>query len=212
MDRKIASGLITTVLNGLQVLPVVMHEVRAQDGALVMDVVDGKQRLISLYAFQKGPASRFKDAPLALDLDEDHAMFDEWNQKTYEQLTNAERSNFQSFSLSVSVIPESTPLETVGIIYEDINTGSQKHSKQQVRRAVYWENYIELLINLAASEHGEVFRSLHAVAPSAKLQLQDQELILRFFAMYNSITGVPRLEAWKGRPSMNRFLSNELKL
>ena len=55
MDSKVASRLISTVLCGRIVPGVIMHERFDDDRkACVLDVVDGKQRLTTLYTFKRG--------------------------------------------------------------------------------------------------------------------------------------------------------------
>ena len=55
MDSKVASRLISTVLCGRIVPGVIVHERFDEDRqACVLDVVDGKQRLTTLYTFKKG--------------------------------------------------------------------------------------------------------------------------------------------------------------
>lgn len=55
MNPKVASRLVWTVLAPRLVPAVIVHE-RYDDklGRMVLDVLDGKQRLTTLYVFQKG--------------------------------------------------------------------------------------------------------------------------------------------------------------
>ena len=64
MDSKVASRLISTVLCGRIVPGVIMHERFDDDRkACVLDVVDGKQRLTTLYTFKRGRCGRHQFTP-----------------------------------------------------------------------------------------------------------------------------------------------------
>ena len=55
MDRRVASGLCLTVLNGRIIQNVIVWErIDANTGVKILDVLDGKQRLVSLYVFKTG--------------------------------------------------------------------------------------------------------------------------------------------------------------
>ena len=60
-----------------------------------------------------GDQSSFPSAPVALDLDkDDNNDYEELNGKTYEDLHAVDKSTFNSFVLHVSVIPQTTELQT----------------------------------------------------------------------------------------------------
>ncbi len=46
--------MVSTVLNGRIVPAVILHEHKQANGGTVYDVVDGKQRLVTLYTFWTG--------------------------------------------------------------------------------------------------------------------------------------------------------------
>lgn len=113
MQPKVASALCVTAILGLGMQAIMVHEFRRPDKRKVFDVVDGKQRLVSLYTFWKGKESKFSNvAPVQLTLSEEHYMFDELNGKCWQDLDQCDRDDFQAFSIMVQVIPETTPLDT----------------------------------------------------------------------------------------------------
>ncbi len=56
MDRKVASKLCITVLRGRLIQSVIVWERMDANGVIVLDVLDGKQRLVSLSVYRSGAA------------------------------------------------------------------------------------------------------------------------------------------------------------
>jgi Protein of unknown function DUF262 len=189
-----ASRLIVTALCTRFIPPVVLHEVSKG----VFDVVDGKQRLTSLLLFylnskdahlpkQQPNMEKLQSllpqlATLHKKLDESYASLQDLS---YDELSD-ERKRDQSYKISYMVIPLNTPKTDVFEVYEDINSGGAYLTAQQVRRAVYYGPYIDLI-----DEIKETCADFHAVrdprafkagtyAPCKKDS--DGELVLRAFA------------------------------
>eukprot|EP00798_Chlamydomonas_sp_ICE-L_P005129 gene5129-34936_t len=218
MKPQAASGLVVTVLNGMLVQPIIVVEERnTTTGELRKLVLDGKQRLGSLYTFWKGKAEgEFKDAPVKLTLDkaaqylceEDYPAYDG---KSYEDLSLAKQCDYKSFSLTIVIIPEGTPLSVVMRNYAALNNGCEPHSKQHIRHATGYGPYLKLVVELAKSPQGELFREMHAMSDINKAKALDHELILRYFGMYRSaIDSTERFRDWKSRPAMTRWIDKEV--
>ena len=210
-----ASRLIATVLCNRFIPPLVLHEKKKG----CFDVVDGKQRLTSLLGFYMNrkqaqfpgdPGVRDKmlkilpDLATLAKLDESYEAL---NGLTFDDLAVDRQRAFESYSIAYMVIPLNTPKADVFEVYEDINSGGEDLTQQQVRRAVYHGPYIKLIDCLKdtcsdfhAIRNPKAFRS-NTYEPCKKDS--DGELILRAFAF--------RQNGEHCVPSAKKFLNRELE-
>lgn len=211
-----ASRLIATVLCNRHVPPVVLHE--KEEG--VFDVVDGKQRLTCILGFLlNGNAfqARLKEEALQPKLEKvlpqlkELVQLDESYQGisglTFDLLSPKRKRSYKKFTVAYVKIPMSTPITDVFEVYDDINSGGENLRAQQVRRAVYYGPYIQLLDSIADS-HGD----FHAIRDPAKVKENkyvpcmihsDRELILRAFAF--------RENGGRFKTPLKTFLNRELE-
>jgi hypothetical protein len=110
----------------------------------------------------------------------------------YAALSEERKGAYESYSITYVIIPHGTKKEDVFEVYEDINSCGEDLNPQQVRRAVYYGPYIELLDTIA-----EDCKEFHVVRDAAAVHRQptayekcpthsDRELILRAFAFQTS--------------------------
>jgi HNH endonuclease len=122
-------------------------------------------------------------ARLHKKLDESYAALQELS---YDELSDDRKRAYQSYKISYLVIPLNTPKADVFEVYEDINSGGEYLTAQQVRRAVYYGPYINVIDDLK-----ETCADFHAVRDPRAVKVgtyapckkdSDGELILRAFA------------------------------
>ena len=116
---------------------------------------------------------------------------------TYAQLSKERQDALQSYTIPCTIIPYGTPKEEVFSCYEDINSGGIDLKAQQLRRAVFYGDYIDLLDRLALNadfqcirepnrfrKHNDNNKNHQNHNPQALLcpHESDRELILRAFA------------------------------
>ena len=210
-----ASRLLATVLCNRFIPPLVLHEKKKG----CFDVVDGKQRLTSLLGFYMNrKQARFPGDPAVREkmlkilpglatltkLDESYQAL---NGLTFDDLSEERQRAFESYSISYMVIPLNTPKADVFEVYEDINSGGEDLTAQQVRRAVYHGPYIKLIDTLKdtcsdfhAIRNPKAFQS-NTYEPCKKDS--DGELILRAFSF--------RQNGERFVPSAKKFLNKELE-
>jgi hypothetical protein len=207
-----ASRLVVTVLCNRIVPGIVLHE--KERG--VYDVVDGKQRLTTLLSFYlagedpelynriyEQQSSRATMFHVLGKLDENYESLEGL---TYNELSTARQRALQAYTVPCTIIPYGTPKEEVFSCYEDINSGGEDLKAQQLRRAVYWGEYVELLDRLAANEDFQCIRdpvSFHAGKYQVDPKESDRELILRAFAWARDFQGYKR--------PLKTFLNKELQ-
>ena len=185
-----ASRLVVTALCGRIIPAITMHEVKPGKN----DVVDGKQRLSTLLGFYVTGSNPDLYARLCKEgklpegvdelsnLDEDYAAL---NGLTYGQLSEDRRSALSDFSIPVVKIPNETPRDDVFNVYKDINSGGEDLTKQQVRRAAYFGDYIRLLDEVVYNKDFQRIRDPEKFNKDAYelcIKDSDREMVLRAMA------------------------------
>ena len=210
-----ASRLVITALSGRFVPCVVLHE--REEGRY--DVLDGKQRLISLLSFYMAGNEEFLTAysslkasmPEGTELPEQLKLKDEnyedINGLTFKDLDGSNQKALKRFAIDCLIIPRKTPREIIFLVYEDINSGGLDLTAQQVRRAAFYGPYIELLDELVENEDFQCIRDPQNFR-RGKYEIcsneHDRELILRAFA-FSSDSG----KGLKGK-ALKMYLNREL--
>ena len=176
-----ASRLIETVLGKRFVPPIVLHE---RDGGRY-DVVDGKQRLLSLLSFYFGREAESLGLPaeaVELKLEQPDGEVSPLNGLRFEYLSPDDQDVYGLYLLNSRVIPENADQDLVFAIYQDINSGGQDHTDHQLRRAAYQSEYFELIDSLRSNRH---FLRIRNATDVDHLRELDGEMILRAFAFSN---------------------------
>jgi hypothetical protein len=144
-------------------------------------VIDGQQRLQSLRFFYDG---FFKGREFGL-----RGVQQEFEGVTYKSLPAEDKRRLDDGILHAIVVAQEGPADDDSGMYnlfERINTGGTPLHPQEIRTCIYPGPFIQLLKELALNES---WRELYgAVSPRGK----DQELILRFFALYFNLTNYQR--------------------
>ena len=167
---RTASKLVESLMLCIPIPTMFFHEV----GAGGLEVVDGKQRLTSIWSFIQG---KFPDgttfALKGLD------VFAEHNGKTFDELPPELQERILDHPLNVHTISRQSQPDFVFEVFERLNMGATQLNEQELRNCIYQGVYTDLLCDLAGNEH------LLGVCRSKQphLRMKDRELILRFFAM-----------------------------
>ena len=146
------------------------------------EVMDGLQRLSSIYDFYTGSFSL-----------EGLEYWKELNGKTYSQLPfEIQRGIDRRYISSIVLLEETAKTveeaeELKQIVFERLNSGGEKLTGQETRNALYHGKFNKLCIKLSSNEK---FKSMWDIPMEEKLllkndmykKMQDVELILRFFA------------------------------
>ena len=164
-DDKLASRLIESILLNIPIPPCYL----SQDPEFRLDVIDGQQRIFSIY--------RYMDNRFAL---RDLEILTEFNGAKFFQLDSAVRRRIETFTLRcVVVMNESDP----GIrfeVFERLNTNTMPLNGQELRNSLYGGNLIGLLGILATDPAW--LEIINRKVPDRRMR--DEELILRFFGFY----------------------------
>lgn len=167
-----ASRFIESLLLGLPVPGIFLFKENDTGKHLV---IDGQQRLKSLTHFYNGifNGKEFKLTGLETG----------WNNKTYNTLDEADRIRLDDAVVHSTVFKQDLPegeMNSVYEVFERINTGGVKLSPQEIRSCICHGNFNEFLHRLNDDDNWRVI-----YGPKSR-RLKDVELILRFFAFYET--------------------------
>lgn len=181
------SQLIESFLINIPIPPLFVYETRPN----VYEIMDGQQRVTAIKAFYSNE--------LVL---EGLQRWPELNGRTYAKLPERIRSGIDRRSISwITVLNESSESEEDAfdikqLVFERLNTGGVKLSHQEIRNALYAGDFNDLLTRLSKTPNHRTAWGLPAyshaeeqyipeslVGNSFYLEMEDVEVILRFFAL-----------------------------
>lgn len=172
-DRKKASRLIESVL--LRVPLPIIYLSEQPDGKEY--VIDGQQRLTSLFSFVDGKfpsGESFKLIGLT--------AFEELNKKSFSELPTELQDRIQDYTLRTVTLLKQSDAHLKFEIFERLNTGSEPLNDMELRNCVFRGRYNELIKEFATESD---FRALLGIRAADK-RMRDVELVLRFASFYHA--------------------------
>jgi hypothetical protein len=169
---KQASRFIESLLLGLPVPGIFLS--REKDTQKLL-VIDGQQRLRTLHYFYDGV---FAPTDKAFSLQKVQKGF---TGATYKKLSDEDKRRLDDSILHATIVHQEVPSEDDSSIYqifERLNTGGVRLSPQEIRTCIYHGALAELLHALNAKD------SWRAIYGPISRRMRDQEMILRFLALY----------------------------
>lgn len=202
-DEKRASKLIESIILGLPVPQIFLYE----QGKNVFLVIDGQQRLLSIYFFikQRFPTSEGRvilrdyltgENKINSDIISDDRYFKNFDLKlpslTVKDKNKLDKLKFETLgeykntfeflrTIRSVVIKQNEPDDDSSIyeIFNRLNTGGQNLSPQEIRMSLYFSNFYKKLFE--SNELPEWRKFLRQKA--ADIHFKDVEILLRSFAM-----------------------------
>ncbi|MGX9278309.1 DUF262 domain-containing protein [Pantoea ananatis] len=175
-DDKASRFIESIALN----IPVpVVYLAEEKDGTF--SVIDGQQRLTSLFRFIKANeiSSIFPNTDLKPLKLESLKIMSEINGKEYLEIDRVLRSNIAKRAIRCIVVLNESDEALKFEVFERLNTGSASLSDQEVRNCVYRGSYNDLLKELAQYEK---FQELITLPDQDYKSMKSVELVLRFLA------------------------------
>ena len=114
---------IDTILNNCPAPPVFLHEELCEDGRSIFHVVDGKQRLQTIFQFRDG------EIHTPDDLENDNLQ-----KKYWKKLDDSIQRGFLDYTLIVEMLSDTKDL-TIKDIFDRLNRNSRKLNRQEIRHA-----------------------------------------------------------------------------
>ncbi|HEV2550720.1 MAG TPA: DUF262 domain-containing protein [Stellaceae bacterium] len=170
-SQRHASRFLESLLMGLPVPGIFLYKEPVTNRHLV---VDGQQRLRTLQYFYAGV---FLEKKFRLT-----GVRDEWNNKSYEELSGADRLKLDDATVHATIFQQDEPKhsrKSLHFVFERINSGGIRLSPQEIRNCI---SDGPLLIAIREVNEDETWRNVFGKHRNARLK--DQELILRFLAMH----------------------------
>lgn len=172
-DIKKASRFIESLIIGLPVPGIFLsRDIHNQNKMLI---VDGQQRLLTLQYFYSG---RFKDKVFKLS-----SVCPELEGLTYDELSPDDKGRLDDAIIHATIIKQETPSNddsSIYMVFERLNTGGVVLQPQEIRACIYYGKFNNLLNELVKIP---AWRSLFS---KESTRMKEQELILRFFALFYS--------------------------
>ena len=191
-SHKQASHFIESLLLGLPVPGIFLSKEQATGKLLV---IDGQQRLTTLKSFfppalSKNIDNNFSELTTSKqnkEAGDGIALIDvqeEFVGKTYKTLTDLDRRNLNNSSIHATILnpkaASSSADDAIYYVFNRLNTGASQLRPQDIRAAIYHGPFNELLNTL---NKNEFWRNIFG-SDEPDIYKRDQELILRFFALY----------------------------
>ncbi|MDD3945243.1 MAG: DUF262 domain-containing protein [Bacteroidales bacterium] len=172
-----ASRLIESLLLGLPVPGIFLA--KEQDSNKLY-VIDGQQRLKSLQFFFNGFFNPHKEDKLK-KIFKLIKVQERFENRTYNDLDDCDRVKLDDSIIHATIIKQESPANdntSIYHVFERLNTGGRKLTSQEIRAAIYIGELNQLIYGL--NEYGS-WRELFG---KKSIRLKDQELILRFIALF----------------------------
>jgi hypothetical protein len=177
------SRFVESIILGLPIPQVVLAESKMKKGTFV--VLDGKQRLLTLFQFW-GEAKSSTNNGFKL---EDLELLPDLNGQTYEAMKANDSKHLptlQNNSIRTAIVRDWKSEEYLHRVFLRLNTGSLPLSPQELRLALTPGPFSEFID--AASSASEPLRKLLGLkAPDARMR--DVELMVRYLAFKNFLGG-----------------------
>ncbi|MFN3349621.1 DUF262 domain-containing protein [Pseudorhodoplanes sp.] len=159
----LASKLIESILLNVPIPPCYL----SQNEEFELDVIDGQQRLYSIYRFLD---NQFKLAPLE--------VLKEFSGKRFYELPTKTQRQLKTHTLRCILITNESHPDIKFDVFERLNTNTVPLNAQELRNCVYRGSLNSML--KSASEYAPWLEILKRKKPD--IRLRDEEIILRFFA------------------------------
>ena len=169
--KRQADRFIESLLLGLPVPGIFLSTDRRTSRRFV---IDGGQRLRTIKAFMDG---KFRDSDYTLG----KGVHEDFEGKRYTDLTPSDRRRFDDAIIHATIVRQDLPERgdrSLFYLFERLNTGGTPAAAHEVRRSL-WGGSLNVMITKLADN-----RNWRTVYGRPSPRLKDQELILRFFALY----------------------------
>ena len=160
---------IDTILNNYPAPPIFLHKELNEQGRAVFHVVDGRQRLETIFGFMDG------EIKIPLDFSDPSLQGKDWN-----DLSSELRHNYWNYELIVEMLPVVEDDRLLRDIFERINRNSRKLTPQEMRHAKYDGWFISVVEEEAKKKEWEDFK-IATVRKSKRMQ--DIQFISELYAV-----------------------------
>lgn len=159
---------IDTVLNGFPAPAIFIYQEITPEGVSKVSIVDGKQRLSTLFEFANNKFPVYEDATI-----------ERFRGKFFKDLDTLTKQNFWKYQFAIEYLPSSDE-QVIGNIFDRINRNVSKLTPQELRHAKYSGLFITSVEELTTwmfkylDEKNENFPRIDS---RSKKQMKDVEMV-----------------------------------
>lgn len=162
---------VETVLLHYPAPAVFLYEDIKADGSALYSVVDGKQRLTTLFEFVDG------NFPIA-----DNSVLERYQGKYFTQLDDLEKKDFWTYQILVEYVP-TTDESTLTNIFDRINRNVARLTRQELRHAKFDGKFAQAAEEMAELIEVELPSGVPHFLPASKRQMKDTELVAQLLLL-----------------------------
>jgi uncharacterized protein with ParB-like and HNH nuclease domain len=191
---KESSRFIESLILGLPVPGIFLSK---EDETNRLLIVDGQQRLFSLYSFYK---NNFKGKPFRLV-----GVQSDLENKSYTDLEITDRLRLDDSIIHATVVKQEEPDDSessIYLIFERLNSSGKVLTPQEIRASVYYGDFNGYLNKIVLEKDWrDIFGKMND-------RLKEQEILLRFFALYYDLQSYER----PLKTFLNKFMASNRNL
>jgi len=165
--NRLASRFIESILLKVPIPPCYL----SQNEDFELDVIDGQQRIYSLYRYVN---NQFKITDLEI--------LKEFNQYRFHQLPFKTQRQIMTYTLRLIVITNESHPEIKFDVFERLNSNTVPLNAQEIRNCIYRGRFNDMLKD--AVEYGPWLEIMNRAKKEPDRRMRDNELVLRFFAYH----------------------------
>ncbi|WP_225182361.1 DUF262 domain-containing protein [Pectobacterium aroidearum] len=203
-DNQKQSRFIESVILGIPIPPIFV----AEDSAGKWELVDGLQRTSTILSFFGALKSFPNKNNLVLNSGD---MIPELEGVTFEKMPTILKASLKRSVCRVEILRWDSSVDLRYELFNRLNTGSEPLTPQEVRNCIFRgdsDEFNKLLKELSLSRD---FLEITNLTEAKKIKLYDQEIILRFFALYSGLFDEQKLSIQDFMTDyMRRISTNEI--
>lgn len=202
--KKKSSEFVDSVLRGLPVPSIFFYDDTDNNRMLV---VDGQQRLKSLYSYIKEEEFHGKKFRLIGNI------HPKWKGKSYSELDQEDRDRLDDTLLNITVMRQLAPDDgqsSMYLAFQRINTGGEILNAQEIRMAVSYGKLAKIIYEIANDKRFDKWEFLKTNEQRENNNNSIiQELVLKFLTYYLCY---PNYEGTSTRTALDKFFSTQKDL
>src|SRR5262249_41009842 len=162
---------IDTVLNDYPCPAIFLYENITPEGSARYSVVDGKQRLITLFEFASNEFPVASDASIA-----------KYRDKYFKDLDDDTKRSFWRYQFAVEFIP-SEDEALINTVFDRINRNVAKLTRQELRHAKFSGAFISKVEELSEWTFSTLPKNFPFIQASSRKQMRDDEFIAQLLLL-----------------------------
>ncbi|MFH0821937.1 MAG: DUF262 domain-containing protein [Pseudomonadota bacterium] len=170
-NQNFKDYFVETILLQYPAPAIFLFEEISTEGRSVYNVVDGKQRLTTLFEFVRNEFAVF-----------DRCELESVRGKYFEELPDNIRIAFWSYQLTVEYLPQNEE-PVLNSVFDRINRNVAKLSPQELRHARFSGEFISLAEELAGWMEHKLPRNFPNIASQSRRQMKEVELVAQLLLL-----------------------------